>query len=210
MAKMGELKRAAQMLGVTCAPLRQHGWKSASPARVQAVKDDPPDWLIAAGENRRKKRAQRRRRRERQSTASCLGIAVRVVKDRDIMPAHVAGLLAAPPDWLVAEQQRQRAYIERAANDELCRELTGALITSVHEVWFQELKRATTDDEVEAIDARWAPEVGRAQREARRLVDGLSPEQVRARIDREREAAHAAGGYRATQLVRRALGSADG
>lgn len=139
-----------------------------------------------------------------------MGIAVRVVKDRDVTPADVAGLLAAPPDWLVAAQQRQRAHIEREAKDELCRELTDALITSVHEVWFQELKRATTDNEVEAIDARWAAEAGYAKREARRLVDELSPEQVRARIGREREAAHAAGGYRATQLVRRALGSADG
>jgi hypothetical protein len=47
-AKMGELKRAAQQLGVTSTTLRQHGWKTASPARVKAVRDNPPDWLLAA------------------------------------------------------------------------------------------------------------------------------------------------------------------
>ena len=106
MAKMGELKRAAQMLGVTSTTLR-HGWKTASPARVQAVTDNPPDWLIAARENRCKKRAQQRRRREQQSTARRLEIAVRAVKERHITPADVAGLRAAPPDWLMAEQQRR-------------------------------------------------------------------------------------------------------
>jgi hypothetical protein len=210
MAKMGELKRAAQMVGVPSTTLRQHGWKSASPARVQAVADDLPDWLIAARENRCKKRARQRRRREQQSTARRVGIAVRAVKQRHITPADVVGLRAGPPDGLVAGQQRQQAHIEREAKDEVCRERTDALITSVDEVWCPEFKRATTDNEVEAIDARWAPEVGRAKREARRLVDELWPEQVRARIDREREAAHAAGVYRATQLVRRARGSADG
>ena len=31
MAKMGELKRAAQVLGVTSSTLRQQGWATASP-----------------------------------------------------------------------------------------------------------------------------------------------------------------------------------
>jgi hypothetical protein len=180
MAKMGEIKHAAQMLGVISTTLRQHGWKTASPARIEAVKGDPPDWLIAARDSQRKKCAERRRRRERQSAASRLGITVRVVTERDIAPADVDELLAAPPGWLVDQQQRQRTHIEREATNGLRRELTDALIASVHEVWFQELKRATTDGEVEAINARWAPEVGRAKREARRLVDELSPEQVRA------------------------------
>src|SRR5262245_27739493 len=39
--KMGELKRAAQQLGVTGTTLREHGWKTASAERVQAVKDNP-------------------------------------------------------------------------------------------------------------------------------------------------------------------------
>lgn len=43
--------------------------------------------------------------------------------------------------------------------------------------------------ECEAIDARWAPEVTRVTREARRMVDELSPERVGARIDREQDAA---------------------
>lgn len=41
MAKMGELKRAAQVLGVTGSTLRQQGWATASPPRVQAVMDEP-------------------------------------------------------------------------------------------------------------------------------------------------------------------------
>jgi hypothetical protein len=56
-----------------------------------------------------------------------------------------------------------------------------------------------------AVDARWAPEVRRAKREARRLAGELSAEQVRARIGRERGAAFAAACYRAGQLLWRAL-----
>jgi hypothetical protein len=78
------------------------------------------------------------------------------VKERGIGPADVGELLTTQPDWLVAEQQRRQAQIEREATDKLRRELTDTLIASVHEVWFQELKRATTDSEVDAIDARWA------------------------------------------------------
>jgi hypothetical protein len=92
-AKRGGLERAARQLGVTSMTLRQHGWKTASPARVKAA----------------------------------------------------------------------------------------------------------------AIDARWAPEVRRAKQEARQLADELTPEQVRARIGRERDASYAAARYRASQLLRRVL-----
>ena len=44
-AKMGELKRAAQQLGVTSTTLREHGWKTAPAARIEAVKNNPPGWL---------------------------------------------------------------------------------------------------------------------------------------------------------------------
>lgn len=210
MAKMGELKRAAQMLGVTSTTLRQRGWGTASPARVQAVMDDPPDWLIVARENRRNKRVRQQKRRVDQSTASRLGIAIRAVKERDVRPTDVEGLLVAQPGWLIAEQQRQQAHMRREAKNELCGELADILITSVHEVWLQELTRATTDAEVDAIDARWAPEVDRARQEARRLVDELTPEQVRARIDRESQAAGEASRYRATQLAQRVFGDDGG
>ncbi len=56
-AKMGELKRAAQQLGVTSTTLREHGWKTASAGRIEAVKNNPPGWLIEARERRRQKRA---------------------------------------------------------------------------------------------------------------------------------------------------------
>ena len=135
-AKCSELKRAAQILGVTSTTLRQHGWKTASAARIQAVTDDPPDWAIAARENQREKRARQQRRRAFQGTASRLGIQLRAVKERDVRPTDVEGLLAAQPGWLVAEQQRRQAQVEREATDKLCRELADTLITSVHEVWF--------------------------------------------------------------------------
>ena len=206
MAKMGELKRAAQTLGVTSSTLRQHGWKTAAPARVQAALDDRPDWLTAARESDRNRFAKHQRRRAGQGAASRLGIQLRAVKERGVGADDVEDLLAAQPDWLVAEQRRRQAQVEREAADTLHRQLADTLIASVHEVWFQELMRATTDDDVDAIDARWAPEVNRAKREARRLIDELTPQRVRARIDREGHAARDAARYRATQLVQRALG----
>jgi DNA-binding transcriptional regulator YdaS (Cro superfamily) len=39
-ANRGELKRAARQLGVTSTTLRQHGWRTASPARVKAAAVD--------------------------------------------------------------------------------------------------------------------------------------------------------------------------
>jgi hypothetical protein len=209
-AKMGELKRAARQLGVTSSTLCQHGWKTASSARVKAVRGNPPDWLVVARERRREKRAQQRERRDHKNTAARLGVQVRAVKDRDIKPGEVEGLLAARPGWLIVEQERRQAQIERKAKDQLHRELTDALVTSVHEVWLQELKYAISDADVEAIDARWAPEVERAKQEARRMAGELTAEQVRARIDRERDASHEAGRYRASQLARRASGGDGG
>jgi hypothetical protein len=108
-AKGGELLRAAQWLGVTSAALGQRGWKSASAARIPAVMDDSPDWLIAAGENQGKKRAKQQRRRAQQRTASRLGIHLRAVKDRDIRPTDVEELPAAQPEYR-ATQLAQRAF----------------------------------------------------------------------------------------------------
>jgi hypothetical protein len=209
-AKMGELKRAARQLGVTSTTLRQHGWKTASPARVKAVKDNPPDWLLVARERRRGKRARQRERRDHMNTAARLGVQVRVVRDRDIKPGEVGALLAARPGWLVVEQERRQSQIEREAKDRLRRELADALVASVHEVWFQELKYAISDADVDAIDARWAPEVERAKQDARQMAGELTAEQVRARIGRERCAAREAGRYRACQLARRAFGGDGG
>ena len=140
------------------------------------------------------------------SEASRLGIQVRAVKERDIEPSEVEGLLAGRPDWLVMEQQRRQAQIEQEAKDRMRRDLAGALVDSIHDAWFQELKCATSDAEIDAIDARWSPEVNRAKREARWLAGELSPGQVRARIEREQEAARTAGVYRASQLLKRAFG----
>lgn len=206
---MGELKRAAQQLGISSSILREQGWKTASPDRIKAVEDNPPEWLVVARERRRVKRARQRRVRDRKNTAARLSIQARAVQERDIKPGEVDDLLAAP-DWLVAEQKRRRAQIEREAKDRLRRELVDALVGSVHEVWFQELKYATSDAEMDTIDARWTPEVDRAKQEARHLVDVLTVEQVRARIDREREAAREAGVYRASAIARRAFGGEHG
>jgi hypothetical protein len=143
-------------------------------------------------------------RRDRVSTAARLGVQPRAVRERGIKPGEVGGLLAARPGWLIAE--RRQAQIAREADDKLRRELAGALVASVHEVWFQELKHAVTGADADAIDARWAPEVARAKQEARQLAGELSAEQVRARIGRERDTSHAAARYRAGQLLRRAPG----
>jgi len=205
-ARVGELKRAAQRLGVTSTTLRQQGWKTASPERIEAAEDDPPGWLTVARERRRAKRARQERLRDRKNTAARLEVQARAVRERDITPSEVEDLLAAPPDWLIAEQGRQKAQTEREAKDRLRRELTDVLVMSVHDAWFQQLKGATSDAEVDAIDAQWAPEVDRARREAQQMVDELIPGQVRSRIDREQDAADRAGVYRAAQLARRAFG----
>jgi hypothetical protein len=210
MAKVGELRRAAQELGVASTILRQQGWKTASAERVQAVKDKPPEWLIEARERRRQKKARQRRFGDRKNTAARLEVQVRAVKERGITPSGVEGLLVSPPDWLAGEQERRQAQAGREATDRLRRDLTDALVTSVHDAWFQELKRAISDEEAAAVDARWAPEVDRAKREARQLADELTPGQVRARIGREQDAAHEAGVYRASQLARRASGGEHG
>jgi hypothetical protein len=142
-----------------------------------------------------------RGRRDRVSTAARLGIQPRVVRDRDIKPGEVEGLLAARPGWLIAEQERRQAQTEREAEDKLRRDLADALVASVHEVWLQDLKTAVTG----AVDARWAPKVRRTRREARQLAGELTPEQVRARIGRERDASYAAARCRAGQLLIRAV-----
>ena len=206
----GELKRAARLLGVTSTTLRQHGWKSASAERVEAARASPPGWLTEARERLRQKKARQRRLRDRRQTADRLGVQARAVTERGIGACEVEGLLADPPDWLAAEQARQRAQAGREAKDLLRRDLGDALITSVHDAWFQELKRAASDEERDAVDAQWAPEVGRAKREARQLVDELTPGQVRARIRREQAAAHDAAVYRAAGLLRRACGGEHG
>jgi hypothetical protein len=61
-----------------------------------------------------------------------------------------------------------------------------------------------------AIDARWAPGVRRAKREARQLAGKLTVEQVRARIGKERDASYQAACYRADRLFRRAPGGDGG
>jgi hypothetical protein len=164
------------------------------------------------GEPERAARRQekRARRRARASTAARLGIQVRAVRDRDIKPGEVVGLLVARPGWLIAEQERRQAQIRRAADDKLRRELADALVALVHEVWLQELKHTVSDADIDAVDARWAPEVARAKQEARQLAGELTPEQVRARIGRERDASYEAARYRAGQLLRRALGGDGG
>jgi hypothetical protein len=129
--------------------------------------------------------------------AARLGIQVRAVRDRDITPGKAGGLLAARPGRLIDEQQRRRAQTVREAEGRLRRDLADALVTSVHKAWPQELGHA----DIDAIDARWAAEVQPARQEARQLAGELTPEQVRARIARERDAT-----YRAGQLLRRALG----
>jgi hypothetical protein len=209
-AKVGGLKRAARQLGVTSATLRGYGWRTASAGRIEAVKDNRAGWLAGARERRRHKRAGRCYLRGCKATVSGLGIGVRAVKERDITPSEAGGLLVSAPGLLAAGQERRQAQAGRGANERLRRDLTDALVTSVHDAWFQELKRAISDEEAGAIDARWAPGVDRARREAQQLAGELAPERVRARIGREQDATHDAGVYRASQLARRASGGQHG
>jgi putative transposase len=103
------------------------------------------------------------------------GDQVRAVRDRDIKPGKVEGLLAGRSGWLVAERERRQAQTVREVQDRLRRELADALVTSVHEAWLQELKHAVSDADAAAIDAQWAAEIRQAKREARQLT----AEQVR-------------------------------
>jgi hypothetical protein len=207
---MGELKRAVEQLGVTGTVLRRHGWRTVSRELVEAVKEDPREWLTAARERRREKRTVRRRARERRRIAGRLDIQARAVNEHEVTPDRVEQLLAAAPEWLIAERARRQEERVREAKDGLGRDLAEALACSVREVWFEELKRAAGDAEADAIDVRWAGEIKRARRAARGLVDVLTEEQVRARIGREEAAMNAAAVYRAQRLARRAFGSERG
>ncbi len=167
---MGELKRAAKELGViNSTVLREQVWKLASPAWIEGVEEDPPDWLIVARQRRARNGGVRQRRRDRKRTAWRLCVTERVVKEHDIDPAQVEDLLATRPDWLLAEQSRRRRQIEGYDEDELRRDFTYALVAPIEEAWFQELKSAASDDEAHAIDARRVIEIKRAKREARQL-----------------------------------------
>ena len=190
--------------------MREQGWRTTSPERVRAVSANPPDWLVVARSRRAKKVAARQRRRDRKRIAARLGIQERAVKEHGIEAVQVDGLLASVPDWLIGEQERRATQIEREAENALRRALSDALVLSVQEAWFQELKHAVSDEEAAAIDARWAPEIKRTKHEARELVDELTPEQVEARITREATALDAAAVYRARQLGRRAFGGEHG
>jgi hypothetical protein len=120
-AKRGGLERVARQLGVTSTTLRQQGWKTASPARVRAARDNPPDWLAAAREHRQRQH----QRRDRVSTAARLGIQPRAVRERGIKPGEVGGLLAARPGWLVAEREARQLAGEMTAGQLLRRALGG-------------------------------------------------------------------------------------
>lgn len=207
---MGELKRASRQLGVTGTTLRRQGWNTASPVRVKAVGDNPPGWLVAARVRRHDERARQHERCDRKDAAALLGVQVRVVKDRDIKPGEAGGLLADRPGWLTGERERRQSQTGRNAEDQLRRELTDALVASVHEVWFQELKYAISDADAGALGARWATGAGRAKQEARQMAGELTAGQVRARTGCERDASREAGRYRASRLARRGFGDGGG
>lgn len=97
-AKMGELKRAAALLGVTSTALRQHGWKTASPARVQAALADPPGWLSIERERRNvqvdRDRSDAERRAATESRQAEIDAAYwRALKDGGDTDAWAAGVL---------------------------------------------------------------------------------------------------------------------
>jgi hypothetical protein len=93
--------------------------------------------------------------------------------------------------------QAKRGGLERAARQ------LGVTSTTLRQLGWKTASPARVN--AAAVDARWAPEVRQARREARQLAGELTPEQVRARISRERAAANEAARYGAGQLLRRAL-----
>lgn len=139
-AKMGELKRAAQQLGVTSSVLRQQGWKTASDARIAAVLNDPPEWLDHARERRRKQMVKRRIMHQRNTTAQRLGVQVRAVKAYGVDPSDVEAILADPPDWLVTERKRKRTQVERAKADAERRDAADARQAEIDDAYLRAYK----------------------------------------------------------------------
>lgn len=116
-AKMGELKRAGQALGVTSTTLREQGWKTASAHRIERTLADPPAWLIDARTRCAEEKAKVAADRDRSRIAARLGIRQRAVAEHNLAAVDVEGLLAAPPPWLVDERQRRAAHLAREAAD---------------------------------------------------------------------------------------------
>lgn len=135
-AKMGELKRAAALLGVTSTTLRQHGFKTASPARVQALLADPPQWLDVARTVRQKKLDKAERLSATHRTAQKLGIQVRAVKERNIQSADVAD----PPEWLPIERERRTAQIDRDRSDAEQRAAKESMQAEILDAYWRALK----------------------------------------------------------------------
>jgi hypothetical protein len=113
MAKMGELKRAAAMLGVTSSALRQQGWSTASQERVQKALDDAPEWLVAARGLHSARVSRRLQKRAERRVADRLGIGVRLVREHHVEASEVAALLSSPPTWLLEAQARRAAHLQR-------------------------------------------------------------------------------------------------
>lgn len=177
-ARMGQLKRAAEMLGVSSSDLRAQGWTTASEARVAAVLADRPSWLRQAQVARRARRDAKRGRGRRRAMADRLGVQARAVRERDVQLGEVNGLLAAPPDWLETERERRQLQVEREGRDRLRVDLRTALQDSVRDSWFRDWKDALNPTDADLVDEYWAAEYGRARGLARDLVDELTPEQV--------------------------------
>lgn len=177
-ARMGQLKRAADLLGVSSSDLRAQGWTTASDARVAATLAGRPAWLTEAQMARRARRDAKRGRGRRRAIADRLGVQGRAVRERDVQLSDVNGLLASPPDWLEAERRRREVQVEREARDRLRVDLRTALEDSVRDAWFRDWKDAADAAEADTVDDYWSAEYGRARGAARDLVDELTPEQV--------------------------------
>lgn len=177
-ARMGQLKRAAELLGVSSSDLRAQGWATASDARVAAVLADRPAWLTQAQQARRARRDAKRGRGRRRAMADRLGVQRRAVREHGVQLGDVNGLLASPPDWLETERHRRQVQVEREARDRLRVDLRTALEDSVRDAWFRDWKDAADDAEAGTVDDYWSAEYGRARGVARELVDDLTAEQV--------------------------------
>ena len=157
--KLGELKHAARRLGVTSTTLREHGWKTASPALVEQALATPPTWLTKARDARRARRAEKqararsrqRRSSQRAAVARELGISIGAVRDREVEPGQVAALLQDPPLWLLQERKRWRRHL--LDQERLTAKPSE---TEVAEAWMRALKDGGDTDKWAADTLRFA------------------------------------------------------
>jgi hypothetical protein len=207
MARIRELKQAAQRLGVDVQTLREQGWNAAPEERIAQTLENPPEWLVEARERRQRKLARKRQYQDFSRACARLGISHRAAKEHGLRfasgpDALVEAILAEQPEWLAREQEQFQAHLARKERNRLRNALYEALEETIIDAAFQELKHAQTEEETSEIDDRLGVELARAKREAAQYAAAHTAEEVDRRIERERDSNYQAAHYRAARLAR--------